>query len=86
MPFVVLTANHTLQRGIIDAVFECPDGTLWVVDYKTDQVKPGQEASLFAQKYAAQLTAYREAARKIFPGKKIRVSSIFLRTFAAIDL
>lgn len=86
MPFVLPLPDHTTQNGIIDAVFERADGSLWVVDYKTDHVAAGQEAALFAQKYRAQLEVYQQAAQQIFTGKKIRASVLFVRTFAGIDL
>ena len=86
MPFVIPLPGQGVQTGIMDAVFEQSDGVLWIVDYKTDQVSAGQEAALFAQKYRSQLSAYKQAAEQIFPGKTIRASVIFVRTFAAIDL
>ncbi len=86
MPFVLPLPDQTTQNGIIDAVFERADGSLWVVDYKTGRVAPGQEAALFAQKYRAQLEVYQQAAKQIFTDRKIRASVLFVRTFAAIDL
>ncbi len=86
MPFILPLENKTVQQGIIDAVFEQPDGTLWLVDYKTDRVSPGQERTVFNQKYRAQLTAYQQAAQQVFAGKTVRTSVIFVRTFAALDL
>lgn len=86
MPFTILLPDQTIQSGIIDAVFERPDGTCWVVDYKTDQVSSGKEKELFAQKYKDQLEVYKRAAGQIFPDKKVRASAVFVRTFAVVDL
>lgn len=86
MPFAVTLPDQTVQNGVMDAVFEQADGILWIVDYKTDRVEPGQEAELFARKYQAQLSAYQQAAKQIFPGKTVRASVIFVRTFAVVDL
>ena len=86
MPFALTLADQTVQNGIMDAVFEQPDGTLWVVDYKTDHVSSGKEVELFSRKYRAQLAVYKQAAKQIFTGKTVRASVIFVRTFAVVDL
>ena len=86
MPFALPVGNQSVQQGIIDAIFELPDGTLWLVDYKTDRVSPGKEAALFDKKYRAQLAVYHRAAQQLFTGKTVRASAVFVRTFAAIDL
>ena len=84
MPFTVLLEDKTIQNGIMDVVLENEQG-IWVADYKTDQVQPGQEQQLFEKKYRSQLEQYRRAAQQIFPGKKVRASVIFLRTFAVVE-
>ncbi len=84
MPFTVFLPDGSTQNGIMDAVFETPHG-IWVVDYKTDRVKPGEETALFEQKYRAQLAQYRAAAEQIFAGQPVRVSAVFIRTFAAVE-
>ncbi len=86
MPFTLAQADGTIQNGIIDVVLETPSRDIWVLDYKTDQVTSGQEPSLFNQKYRPQLEIYQAAARHIFPGKKVRCSAVFIRTFAAVEL
>lgn len=84
MPFTVSLPDGSTQNGVMDAVLQTPQG-IWVIDYKTDQVSPGGEKALFAQKYQAQLAQYRQAAQKIFPGQPVRVSAVFVRTFAAVE-
>ncbi len=86
MPFAVTCANKSVQNGIVDAVFQQPDGTLWVVDYKTDRVLSGGEEEVFAQKYQKQLAVYQQAVKQIFTGHTVRASVIFVRTFAVVDL
>lgn len=86
MPFSMALADGTVQSGLMDAVLQQPDGTIWVVDYKTDQVIPGKEPEVFAQKYRAQLQVYQSAAKKLFAGKTVRATALFIRTFAAVDL
>ena len=84
MPFTTLLPDKTTQNGIMDAVLETAQG-IWVIDYKTDQVVPGKEPALFDEKYRAQLADYRRAAEQIFAGKPVRVSAVFVRTFAAVE-
>ncbi len=84
MPFTAILPDKTPQNGIMDVVVETAQG-IWVIDYKTDQVAPGQEAALFEEKYRAQLADYRRAAEQIFRGKPVRVSAVFVRTFAAVE-
>ena len=84
MPFTRLLPDQTTQNGIIDVLVA--DGqTLWVIDYKTDHVIPGQEQTLFEEKYCLQLSQYRQAVEQIFPGKKVRASVVFVRTFAVVE-
>ena len=84
MPFSVVLADGTTQNGVMDAVLQTPT-EIWVIDYKTDQVTPGTEEVLFAQKYRAQLAEYRRAVEQIFPGEPVRVSAVFIRTFAVVE-
>ena len=86
MPFSFLTPEGEVESGVMDAVLEEADGSVWVLDYKTDRVKPGEEAALLQDKYRLQLGVYRQAAQKLFAGKKVRCSAVFLRTIAAADL
>lgn len=84
MPFTVALNDFEVQSGVMDVVLQTAQG-IWIVDYKTDRVSPGQEQALFDQKYRTQLSAYRQAAQQIFPGKNVRVSAVFVRTFAVIE-
>ena len=75
-----------IVSGLVDVLVRRPDGTLWVLDYKTDRVKPGQEAALLKERYEGQLRAYQTAIEKLFPGEKVMASAVFVRTFAAVGL
>ena len=86
MPFSFLAPDGTVQSGVMDAVLQQPDGSLWVLDYKTDRLAPGREAKLLDEKYRPQLETYRQAAQALFPGRGVRCSAVFLRTIAAADL
>lgn len=86
LPFSYVIREGEVVSGLIDALVERPDGSLWVLDYKTDRVHPGDEPKLLNEKYASQLRAYQGAVEKLFPGKTVTASCIFVRTFAAADL
>lgn len=86
MPFSFLTEEGLVESGVMDAVLECPDGSIWVADYKTDNIRPGAEAATLDAKYRPQLSVYQQAARRLFPDQKVRCSAVFVRTFAAADL
>ncbi len=86
MPFSFLTHEGSVASGVVDVVLEEPNGAVWIVDYKTDKVLPGQERGVLEQKYRPQLSVYKQAAEKLFPGKTVRCSAVFVRTFAAVDL
>lgn len=61
--------EQVLLQGIIDAYFR-EQGELVLVDYKTDQVTPGQEGYL-VEKYRIQLECYGEALERL-TGKKVK--------------
>ena len=86
MPFSRLLADGSIQNGIMDAVLETSNGEIWVIDYKTDHLSPGQEAAILNQKYRSQLENYQQAAQQIFPQKTVRCFAVFVRTFAAAEL
>ncbi len=86
LPFSCLTKDGDVFSGLIDVLVERPDGSLWVLDYKTDQVSSGEEKKLLQEKYEAQLRTYQNAVEKLFPGRKVTTSAVFVRTFAAIEL
>ena len=85
MPFAYAAENGLIENGVMDAVLECSDGTIWVVDYKTDKLPAGGTQALL-EKYRPQLAVYQQAARQIFPGKTVRCSAVFLRTCQTAQL
>lgn len=86
MPFSYLSKEGQLTSGLIDVLAKRPDGMLWIVDYKTDRILPGQEVPTLVQKYQGQLNAYKEAISQLFAGEKIICSAVFIRTFASAEL
>ncbi len=75
------TANKTIINGSIDLLFEKSDGTLVIVDYKTDSV---QDCSI----HLAQLAAYQQAVSKIFSKQidTVKCYLFYLRTATAVDI
>ncbi len=74
-PAAILGANggDVLLQGVIDCFFAGPDGTMTVVDYKTDRVR---EASELKTRHALQLACYRYAVEAI-TGKRVAGTSIW---------
>ena len=85
MPFSYAAENGLVESGVIDAVLERPDGKIWVVDYKTDKIPTGDTQQL-VEKYRPQLAVYKSAAQKLFPGKKVICSAVFLRACKSAEV
>ncbi|MCM1159190.1 MAG: helicase-exonuclease AddAB subunit AddA [Bacteroidales bacterium] len=64
-------------QGIIDAYFKEGDGLI-LLDYKTDNIKPGQE-ELLAERYKTQLRYYRDTLKQL---TGLTVSETYLYSFA----
>ena len=78
MPFTHRTPNG-LVNGIIDLLLQDENGSLWVVDYKTDMISLGEEEQQ-AKKYSVQINAYKQALQHLYPQKEIKAAIVFLRT------
>ena len=74
-----------IVNGMMDLLLQGTDGTIWVVDYKTDQLLPGEENAA-ALKYTPQLKAYVYAAEKLYPHTSVKAAVIFTRTAAWVPL
>lgn len=85
MPFSFVNEQGQVTSGVMDAVLERPDGSIWVVDYKTDKI-PAAGTQQLVEKYRPQLTVYLQAAQKIFPGKKVTCSAVFVRAGESADV
>ncbi len=62
-----------LLQGVIDCFFENGDGTVTVVDYKTDRVTDGAK---LREKHALQLQCYRDAVHSM-TGKPVKNTAIW---------
>ena len=77
--------EEVLLQGVIDAWFEGEDGTITVVDFKSDRVRPGGERAQ-AEEYRPQLAAYSLALSAIL-GKPINRQVLwFFATDTAVEL
>lgn len=75
-PFVIGiedSGEWCLVQGIIDAYLEEPDGSLAVIDYKTDRVKRKEELQ---ERYRRQLEYYAQALEQLL-GKKVKRKIIY---------
>ncbi len=75
-----LLKNQTvLVQGVIDCLIENPDGTLRLIDYKTDRLTAEEMADVslaqkkLSEKHSLQLSYYALAVEKIFGKKPTRV-------------
>ncbi|HKB15677.1 MAG TPA: PD-(D/E)XK nuclease family protein, partial [Planctomycetota bacterium] len=82
---VLLEWDGGALRGTADLVAEAGDGSLLVVDWKTDAVDAAG-AGRRAADYAPAIEAYARAVRSAFPGTVVRASLVFLRPGVRVDL
>lgn len=73
-----LSGEAVLVQGVIDCFFENPDGTLTLIDYKTDYIpselsKPEAEAMLL-ERHRLQLSYYKAALERISAKRVSRVA------------
>ena len=81
-PFL-FAEGGTIVRGVIDLLYR-RDGKLWVADFKTDRLKPG-ESLVRAERYAAQGRDYRTALQRSL-NEPCGFEIIFLRTAERVNL
>jgi ATP-dependent helicase/nuclease subunit A len=72
VPFFYSLKEASLMRGVMDILYENPDGSWVVGDYKTDRKPPTEET------YAAQGNVYKEAVKRAL-GKDVLFKVIPLR-------
>lgn len=75
----VLSDEFILVQGVSDLYFENPDGTLTLVDFKTDRVSGNGAEDVLRERHSAQLGYYKRAVEEI-TGKK--VSKVYVYSFA----
>ncbi len=68
-----------LVQGVVDAWFEKADGTVTILDFKTDRVKEADGEKILLSRHADQLRLYAKAVETITEKK---VSHLYLYSFA----
>ena len=77
--------DSVLLQGVVDCFFEEDDGSLVVLDFKTDRIAPGGEEARAAV-YRPQLETYSAALERIF-GRQVREKILyFFATGEAVTL
>ena len=68
--------GEVLVQGVVDAWFENPDGSLTLLDFKTDRVREKDGEEILIRRHGKQLRLYREAVEKM-TGKKVKSLVLF---------
>ncbi len=73
-----LSSAKLLVQGVFDCLIERSDGTLKLIDYKTDAVGGNieQDEKMFRTRYTTQLSYYRRAC-ELMMGKKVAEASVY---------
>ena len=71
--------GEVLIQGVVDAWFENPDGTLTLLDFKTDRAKEADGEEILRLRHGEQLRLYRLAVEEL-TGKT--VSELLIYSFA----
>lgn len=77
--------DQVLLQGIVDCCFENPDGTLSVLDFKTDRVE-GVALLARAERYRPQIEAYTTALQRVLEKKVTRKALYFLHSGETVNL
>ncbi len=85
----ILRNEKILVQGVIDIIFENPDGTITLLDYKTDRMNNNEyEISAFVNRHKTQLQYYKIAIERI-TGKKVTDTVLYsfaLRRDIKVDI
>lgn len=84
LPFIMPWGDEQVMEGVIDALYRL-DGTLWIVDYKTDAVTSDQAAAR-AERYRTQSEMYKAAVAQSVGAEPVRFHCLFLRCATAVEL
>ena len=78
--------DRVLVQGIIDLLMDNDDGTLTVLDFKTDAVRDARAAAQRAQSYRVQIDWYSRAAAAILGRPVARRAFYFLSAGTVVDM
>ncbi|MDP9417587.1 MAG: PD-(D/E)XK nuclease family protein, partial [Actinomycetota bacterium] len=83
--FVSARLDGRHVEGFVDLLVEEPDGSLTVVDYKTDRVDDDATLAAKVEQYTPQLAAYASAVR-VATGRAVdRVALLFCQPDRAVE-
>ena len=82
IPFSRQTPQGVVS-GVMDLLLRDTDGTVWVVDFKTDRT---DDPAQLAEKYRPQLQAYVQAARQMYPQNTVRGAAVLVRAGRLAEL
>ncbi len=75
VPIEYLDRGQTVY-GIIDRLV-ATDAGVWLIDYKTHQVRSATQLRDLCDRYRAQLALYREGVQRIWPGRPVQTCLLF---------
>ncbi len=84
VPFVMPWGDQQIMEGVIDLIYRL-DGTLWIADYKTDQVTCDQAVN-HAEQYRTQSVVYKAAVKRSLEIEEVHFHCLFLRCGTAVEL
>ena len=76
-------APQGVVSGVMDLLLRDTNGTVWVVDFKTDRT---DDPAQLAEKYRPQLQAYVQAARQMYPQNTVRGAAVLVRAGRLAEL
>ncbi len=71
------SGEKVILQGVIDCYFENADGTVTLLDYKTDRCRSESDVIRLKERYAVQLRLYSEAIERI-TGKRVTEKYLYL--------
>lgn len=80
------TGRSTLLHGFIDLILTEPDGSVTVVDFKTNEIQSEEQLAELAVKYTVQLQLYALGAAAVLQKPVKRAVLFFLDTDQAVDV
>jgi ATP-dependent helicase/nuclease subunit A len=84
VPFAMSWEEGRIVQGVMDVIYRLDD-RIWIGDYKTDAVTV-TEAPERAERYRAQMTLYKTAARKSLQLSQVSAQVLFLRCGVGVEL
>ncbi|GAX88992.1 UvrD-helicase domain-containing protein [Effusibacillus lacus] len=81
-----LKAGSMLVHGFIDAILPEEDGSLTVVDFKTNEIRSGEQMAELVVYYRVQLQLYALAAQSVFQRPVGRAVLFFLDADKSVDV